>query len=592
MRLISAIQRNFLRLDERRILVEQLALSLENIRGTFFLDVMLAFILLWILSNESNTIGMSVWCAALILSHYNGYRLSQRHAGGIKQNQAIPLARTMILLYALDGVIWGALAWVAFDTSTQIGSLVVLAVLAAVLGANVSQLAPVIPVFVWFAIAMLITMIAKISQMHNHAYDILGALAILYVAMLFIQALNSARTSRTAIQLRFENSELLSQLRVKSVIAENAQQEAEHANAAKSRFLAAASHDLRQPIHAQGLFLEALSRSNLTDSQRALLTSARAASSASSELLNSLLDFSRIEAGVIEPLHQAFRLQPLLTKIENDLAPQADKKHIVYRTHETSFTVVSDPVLLELILRNLISNAIRYTNCGGVLVVCRKRAGLASLEVWDTGIGIPKEHQQAVFREFHQLGNPERDRNKGLGLGLAIADGLARTLRHNLSLASVPQRGSMFRLTLPISTATLPFEQATLNQSRTRIFTARLLVIDDDEAVRDGMLHLLRDWGCECEAAESIEEALALAQLNIPDVIISDYRLREQRTGVEAIATIREQSGIAIPALLITGDTAPERLREARDTGIPLLHKPVSPNKLYRKLVELQRVVA
>ena len=210
------------------------------------------------------------------------------------------------------------------------------------------------------------------------------------------------------------------------------------------------------------------------------------------------------------------------------------------------------------------------------------------LEVWDTGIGIAPEHQKEVFREFHQLGNPERDRRKGLGLGLAIAEGLARTLNHGLSLVSTPQRGSVFRITLPVDNS-IPAAQVDMVQSKTRLLNARLLVVDDDEIVREGMLHLLRDWGCECEAAESIEEALAMARLNAPDVVISDYRLREQRTGVEAIAALRALLGDSLPALLITGDTAPERLREAQASGIPLLHKPVSPGKLYRRLVELQQ---
>jgi signal transduction histidine kinase/ActR/RegA family two-component response regulator len=412
--------------------------------------------------------------------------------------------------------------------------------------------------------------------------------SIIYLFSLSLMARNSSREIGSAIRLRFDNVALLGQLQVKTEIAEAAQSEAEHANAAKSKFLAAASHDLRQPIHAQGLFLEVLSRTKLDDHQRNLVNSAHAASDASSELLNALLDFSRIEAGVIEPQLQPVHLQPILNKIENELAPQADAKEIFYRLRETHLAVQTDPLLLELILRNLVSNAIRYTWHGGILVACRKRGDQAVLEVWDTGIGIAPEHQQEVFREFHQLGNPERDRNKGLGLGLAVADGLSRAMAHDLSMVSIPERGSVFRLSLPLADEVPPDPKAMV-QSKTRVFNARILIIDDDEIVREGMLHLLRDWGCECDAAESIEEALALAELNVPDVIISDYRLREQRTGVEAIAAVRALLGFTVPALLITGDTAPVRLREAKASGLPLLHKPVSASKLYRKLVELQQ---
>lgn len=408
---------------------------------------------------------------------------------------------------------------------------------------------------------------------------VMGMALLLYLVILHFIMREAHGTAMESIALRFENHELIKQLQHEKEIAERA-------NLAKSKFLAAASHDLRQPIHAQGLFLEVLSRTEQTPHQRELIASARSASEAAGELLNALLDFSRIEADVIEPNMQAIRLQPLLHKIENELAPQADAKNLVYRSRETQAVVHTDPVLLELILRNLVSNAIRYTVRGGVLVGCRQQGSHIVLGVWDTGIGIAQEHQKEVFREFHQLGNPERDRNKGLGLGLAIAEGLARTLGHGLSLTSVPQQGSVFRLTLPVDNS-IQLAQVTMTQSRTRILNAKLLIVDDDKIVRESMLHLLRDWGCECEAAETIEEALALARLHRPDAVISDYRLREQRTGVEAIAALRALLGESLPALLITGDTAPERLREAQASGIPLLHKPVSPGKLYRRLVEL-----
>jgi len=397
----------------------------------------------------------------------------------------------------------------------------------------------------------------------------------------------AARLQHESTNLQSLVEERTAQATQAQLAAEAAQREAEHANKAKSRFLAAASHDLRQPIHAQGLFLDVLSRTELTSHQRELLSSARAASEASGEMLNALLDFSRIEAGVIKQQIKPFLLQPLFNKIENEFARQADAKDLVFRLRETSLAVRSDPILLELILRNLVSNAITYTENGGVLIACRRRGNLAVLEVWDTGIGIEPEHQQEVFREFHQLGNPERDSRKGLGLGLAICDGLARTLGHKLTLVSIPRRGSVFRLALPIASMPLPDRPDAAKNGATRALDVRILVIDDDETVRAAMLHLLRNWGGECEAAESIEEALAIARASPPGVVISDYRLREQRTGAEAISALREYLGNNLPALLITGDTAPERLREAQASGIPLLHKPLSPSQLYHSLLEV-----
>lgn len=380
---------------------------------------------------------------------------------------------------------------------------------------------------------------------------------------------------------------LVSQIEAATGALRQRTDEAERANMAKMRFLAAASHDLRQPIHAQGLFLDVLSRTELDAVQRDLVAKMAASVDASAEMLNTLLDFSRIEAGVVEPQVRPFRLQPLLDKIDAEFGPLAVAKGLVFRTREAGAAVQSDPALVELVTRNLVSNAIRYTERGGVLVACRRRGEAVWLEVWDTGIGIAPEQQQEVFREFHQLGNPERDRHKGLGLGLAIADGLTRTLGHRLWLESVPGRGSVFRLALPLAQSTFVDDRVEAIGGATSSIHARVLVIDDDETVREGMARLLEDWGCTCVAVETIEEALAAARRQRPDVVISDYRLREQRTGSEAIAALRAELGADLPALLVTGDTAPERLRESAAANVPLLHKPVSAQLLHRHLVAL-----
>jgi signal transduction histidine kinase/CheY-like chemotaxis protein len=368
---------------------------------------------------------------------------------------------------------------------------------------------------------------------------------------------------------------------------ELARHEAETANIAKSKFLAAVGHDLRQPIHAQGLFLAALSLTELNAGQQELLANTNAAAKSSVDILNALLDFSRIEAGVIKPELQSFRLQSLLNKIENEFGSLADEKGIVYRSRDTTLIVNSDPVLVELILRNLISNSIRYTAHGGILVTCRKRGGNVVIEVWDTGIGIAETQQQEVFREFLQLSNPERDRKNGLGLGLAIVQGLARTLQLDISLVSKLGRGSVFRLSLPVATQFIPETNSRFEHDMRQKINKRVLVIDDDEIVRVSMGMLLRKWGCECDIAESIEVALNLAHLQPPEIIISDYRLREHRTGLEAIGALRSLLGSNLPAILITGDTAPDRLKESLASGIPILHKPVSAEQLHRSLFAL-----
>ncbi|TAJ80267.1 MAG: response regulator [Gallionellaceae bacterium] len=434
------------------------------------------------------------------------------------------------------------------------------------------------PTFLAFFLPMMLPALAALATRQSIFYaGMAGGVAVFTLVGMHVGR-RFNRNVLDSLRLRFENLDLIERLREETKKAENA-------SLAKSKFLAAASHDLRQPIHALGLFLELIGRGELSATQREMLENARASTGASAEMLNTLLDFSRIEAGVITPQVRPFHLLPLLNKIESELAPLAIEKGLVFRSRETHAAALSDPVLVELILRNLVSNAIRYTERGGVLLACRARGDAVWLEVWDTGIGIPPAQQQEIFRDFHQLGNPERDRTKGLGLGLAIVDGLTRTLKHKLSVKSIPSNGSVFRLALPVSRAAVIADEPKTLPGQAGKLHARVLVIDDDEAVRTGMLKLLVDWGCECTAVESIEDALAAARTNRPDVVISDYRLREQRTGAEAIAALRAECGDQLPALLITGDTAPERLREALASNVPLLHKPVSPDYLYRKML-------
>jgi len=379
----------------------------------------------------------------------------------------------------------------------------------------------------------------------------------------------------------------LSVLEVRKNMAETeaAKREAEEANLAKSRFLAAVSHDLRQPVHAQGLFLSVLAHTELSTQQQSMVSSIRAASDGLGEMLHTLMDFSRIESGAIQPHMQALRLQPLLNKIEVEFMPQAESRRLSYRSRETALVIRSDPALLEIMVRNLVSNAIRHTEQGAILVACRKRGNHAVLEVWDSGSGIDASLHREIFREFRQLGNPERDRRKGVGLGLAIVEGLARTLSHAVSLRSVPGRGSVFRISVPLASVTDLAPQPVVESATPNAASIRILVIDDDEEVRIGTQKQLHAWGFTCDIAESIEEALEAALRDSPNLVISDHRLREQRTGSEAIAELRKRQP-QLPALLITGDTAPDRMTLANKNSIAVLHKPVAPSVLYRAIAK------
>lgn len=574
---------------ELNIRVEQVRLVFASMKNSLYLGLGLALVLgLALDSPERRSMLIGWFCMVAMgrLACVSYAQLALRR--GITTTNTTQLIRHMCVIKAFEGLAWGWLAWIVMGEGSLAQQVLSMACLAGVSGNAVSLLAPVFPMFLSMQLAQLLAMTSKLFLVDDTSFKLLAIGLILFVAGQAGQALAAQGSTRRSIALRFDNLALVKSLQVASELAEQARIKAEQANLAKSKFLAAASHDLRQPIHAQALFLEVLERSELSERQHNVLDSARAAAGASAQMLDTLLDFSRIEAGVIEPQFCAFKLQPLLNKLANELGSLADSKGIVYRSRDTSLTTYSDPSLLELILRNLISNAIRYTEQGGVLVACRKRGNDVIVEVIDTGIGIALEQQAEIFREFHQLGNPERDRQKGLGLGLAIADGLTRSLEHRLTLVSQPGRGSIFRLHAPLAQSGFSEEVDGLlggTLPSGLLDGLRVLVIDDDAAVREGMTHLLEDWNCEYRVVEGIAEALNAVTLWQPQLIISDYRLRESQTGAQAIKRIREVTGEVAPALLITGDTAPERLREAHESGIPLLHKPVSPYQLYRTIV-------
>ena len=571
------------------IRAEQVRLVFISMKNSLYLGIALALVLVLALYSADNSVHLLIWFALVA----GGRVICVSYAilalrSGITASNTLKLIWQMCLIKAFEGLTWGALAWIVMGQGSLPEQLLTMASLAGVSGNAVSLLAPVFPLYASMQLMQLGVINSKLWLIDGSSYTVLAIGCTLYVIGQIGQALIVQRASRQSIALRFENRDLLKRLQIESTRTEQALVKAEEANLAKSKFLAAASHDLRQPVHAQELFLEVLARSELSQAQQKALNSARAASQASAQMLNTLLDFSRIEAGVIEPQRKSFHLQPLLNKLENELGSQADAKNIVYRSRETPFAVNSDPALLELILRNLISNAIRYTNDGGLLVACRKQGRDVSIEVFDTGIGIEPAQQTEVFREFHQLGNPERDRLKGLGLGLAISDGLAHSLGHTLTLRSRSGRGSVFRVRVPFAWGNFSsdaFAAPSTQQMYTeRLLGLRVLVIEDDASVRQGMLQLLEGWGCECREGENIEDALRLIADWPVQLLISDYRLREHQTGGQVVRQVRAAMGAEIQALIITGDTAPERLREARDSGVPLLHKPVSPMQLYRAI--------
>jgi signal transduction histidine kinase len=399
----------------------------------------------------------------------------------------------------------------------------------------------------------------------------------------------AAGVNNMAEALQTHRSELEKRIREATADLAAKMDMAERANQAKSRFFAAASHDLRQPLHALSLFVAALKARNQQPETQTLIDNIEASTAAMELLFNALLDISRLDAGTIEahPVH--FPLQKMLRDIEQQFSALAEEKNLRLRFRPCNITLYSDPLLIERILANLIANAIRYTDDGGVLVACRRRGRMVRLSVIDTGRGIPPDQQESVFHEFVQLHNPARDRSKGLGLGLAIVSRLGRLLGHRVILRSRPGHGSVFSIDVPFGDASkiqTPMPSSAPGQVPD---DALVLLVDDESAILRGMAELFDNWNIDLVTAHSADEAVQWLDSigRAPDVIVSDYRLPDDSDGIEVVTRLRQKYGRDIPAILVTGDTAPDTILLISQAGFPLLHKPLRPAKLRALLTHL-----
>ncbi len=362
-----------------------------------------------------------------------------------------------------------------------------------------------------------------------------------------------------------------------------AKTELEEAVAAKSRFLAAASHDLRQPLQAMFCFAAVL-EGQVVPAGQATVRDLGISLTSLKSLLDALLDVSRLDAGVVSPQQSCFPVNAVLRQMAVEMGAPAEAKGLTLRIVESAACIRTDPVLLARILRNLIENAIRYTERGGILVGCRRRNGALMIAVHDTGPGIPQDAQARIFEEFFQIGNAERDRMKGLGLGLAIVSRLSRLLDHPITLHSGPGRGSSFAVTVPlVRERSADSPPAVFCQPVMHPANGTVLVIEDETMVASALASLLEAWGFEPILAASLDEANTLLSV-APQVVVADYRLRDGYTGLDAVTALRRRFARVIPCIVVTGDTAAERLREISDSGALLLHKPVTPTDLRRAL--------
>ena len=531
------------------------------------------------------------WLAAITL--LSCWRMWSWHA---YRNQDLPLTvarrwmRAAFIGAFLSGALWGAAALFLIPPGQVSYQLIYLWAVSMMAVGAMFSFSGHYPTYMAYFIPSTFPAVAAMLWQGSIAHSGFAAGMVIYIAIVFRFVSTYNRMFIEAQKLRFQNLDLVAQLTEQMEAAKSA-------NLAKSRFLAAASHDLRQPMHALNLYLGGLNGLELPPAAKAALGNAEQCAQTMDDMFRALLDISRLDAGSVQAEPRAFAIAPLLDRIRVEHEPDARAKGLDLRVAPCSAWVRADPGFVDRILRNLTTNAVRHTARGRILIGCRRKDGALRIAVHDTGAGIAPEQQRLVFEEFYQVGNPERDRSKGMGLGLAIVDRLARLMQANVQLASTPGRGSTFSFELPLATrADAPqAEAAPRPLAARRGFAGSLVaVIDDEQMILDATRSLLEQW--ECEVVTAVSGASAMEKLSTstraPDAIVCDYRLRGAENGLAVIDALRSEFNQDIPALLITGDTGPERLREIEASGLSVLHKPVQNEVLRQALGNLLRVVA
>ncbi len=488
---------------------------------------------------------------------------------------------------------WGSMGVLLYPPDSLVFQLVLMfaigvgAALAAIIGASYQ------PVFWAKFIPNLLPFCVFALFQDETIYTLVGlGIPLVYGTALLMLYRNLHKHFLESLRLRLEKNHLIEQLQHKK-------QAAEKANAEKSRFLAAASHDLRQPLHAQMLLVDELKSHANSEQCTQTLQKLESSMKTMNGLFNELLDISKLEACAITPNITEFPVSEIFDELEMDFSHLAMSNNLQFRIHTSKLKIRSDQNLLSRILRNLVSNAIRYTDKGGILIGCRRHDSNVLIQVWDTGAGIPDNEIEHIFGEFYQLNNPERDRNKGLGLGLAIVARLADLLSHKIHIRSLVKKGSVFSIEVPIATGlaadvvTGAVTRAAMTQpdeiQHQDIRGLNVLLVEDNELILTTMRDLFGKWGCNVFAASSLDTAFSHvgSLINRLDLIVADYRLRDNTTGVQVIDKLESVFNRKIPSIIVTGDTSPQILQTILRSGRYVLHKPVAAQKLRQYVNEV-----
>jgi signal transduction histidine kinase/CheY-like chemotaxis protein len=585
-----------------RVLREQVAMLYASSLSSTIVGTLLACVLAGLLYWQLGDIKALYWLAlnfALLLrrplyaAYYSDPQAHLRSAFWARRHWQL------ILVYS---AVWGMAPWFFLPADNlPMTSLMILVMLGLASG-GVPAVGMRRASLLSFVLPMVLSLIAALIWQGSTLHLILAALTTVHLLATLDFARHQKRMLTDALLARFENEALSDQLAHQVAATQRVSDE-------KTRFFAAASHDLRQPLHAIALFGAVLEKDLQHLPQHANATRLMRAVGALGNSLDTMLDVSRLDAGVIVPDRQPTPLNPVFQALNQLFAASAEEKGLQLRLRACPLWVLTDAQLLQRLLANLIENALKYTQHGGVLVVARARGQSVWIDVIDTGAGIASEHLDLIFQEFFQVSNPGRDRAKGLGIGLSIVRRLSALLEHPVQVDSTPGRGSRFRVIVPVaspSTLLAPAFLAAIQVAKpnspateppAQNLPRRVLLIDDEADIGDAMTELLNAHGVQLLAVRDEPQAVAAFTRaresgQAFDALISDYRLAAGVDGLALALRLRQQFSPDLPLLLVTGETAPERLQMLRSAGVPVLFKPVAADALLATLAALQRPAA
>ncbi|MBF0305972.1 MAG: response regulator [Alphaproteobacteria bacterium] len=547
---------------------------------------------LWDVANRRDLVGWAAVVAAVTLVRVVLWRRCPD--AGRSDADVLRWGRGYTVGVLISGLLWGSAAFLFIDLGSPLTLLVMSFIIGGMGAGAVASLSAHLPTFHAFLLGSMVPFEARLLTLGDPTAWVLSGMVAIYVISMIVIAHNVNAALIRSLILNEENKRLLATreqevlLRTADLQAANAElkearAEAERANQAKSRFLAAAAHDLRQPLQSMFLFASSLHRFVADPKGVDALTRIERGLDIMKGMLDGLLDLSRLDVKLIEPTIDTFPLRPMLDDIVVAYRRIAASKGVDLRRGASGRLVVrSDKTMLGRMVRNLVENALRYTERGRIVLSTHVAGDTVVIEVQDTGIGIAPDQLKLIFEEFHQVGNPERDKARGLGLGLAIVQRLSAALDHPVEVRSRPGVGSTFSIAVPLAAEAVvaaepPAEIPPLEGSRGR----QVVVVDDDPMVLLALSTLLEQWGYRVIMAGSKDDAVGrLRSRAPPHLIIADYRLRNGLVGTDAIRGVRACCGEDIPCVVLTGETGDECVKDAESLGALVLHKPVTPHDL------------